>query len=77
LVFFLVEAANKPSLFCAILHCASSAGVVATRGYGSLSLTLKTAYDHVDREALWHHLQHVIGVPPQLLTVIQNMHVFW
>jgi hypothetical protein len=28
----------------------------------------------VDREALWHHLQHVIGVPPQLLTVIQNMY---
>jgi hypothetical protein len=32
------------------------------------------AYDHVDREALWNHLQHVIGVPPQLLTVIQNMY---
>jgi hypothetical protein len=32
------------------------------------------AYDHVDREALWHHLQHVIGVPPQPLTVIQNMY---
>jgi hypothetical protein len=32
----------------------------------------KGAYDHVDREALWHHLQHVIGVP--LLTVIQNMY---
>jgi hypothetical protein len=30
--------------------------------------------DHVDREALWHHLQHVIGVPHRLLTVIQNMH---
>jgi hypothetical protein len=28
----------------------------------------------VDREALWHHLQLVIGVPPQLLTVIQNMY---
>jgi hypothetical protein len=26
------------------------------------------------REALWHHLQHVIGVPPQLLTVTQNMY---
>jgi hypothetical protein len=24
--------------------------------------------------ALWYHLQHVIGVPPQLLTVIQNMY---
>jgi hypothetical protein len=34
----------------------------------------KAAYDHVDREALWHHLQHVIGVLPQLLTVIQNMY---
>jgi hypothetical protein len=39
LVFPLVEAANKPSLFCAILHSANSAGVVATSGYGSLSLT--------------------------------------
>jgi hypothetical protein len=34
----------------------------------------KAAYDHVEREALWHHLQHVIGVPPQLLTVIQDMY---
>jgi hypothetical protein len=48
--------------------------VAAARGYGSLSWTLKAAYDYVDREALWHHLQHVIGVPPQLLTVIQNMY---
>jgi hypothetical protein len=42
---------------------------------------LKAAYDHVDREALWHHLQHVIGVPLQLLTVIQNIflvtHTVW
>jgi hypothetical protein len=37
-------------------------------------IDFKAAYDHVDREALWHHLQHVIGVPPQLLTVIQNMY---
>jgi hypothetical protein len=28
----------------------------------------------VDREALWHHLQHVNGVPSQLLTVIHNMY---
>jgi hypothetical protein len=35
---------------------------------------MKAAYNHVDREALWHHLQHGIGVPPQLLTVIQNMY---
>jgi hypothetical protein len=37
-------------------------------------IDFKAAYDHVDREALWHHLQHVISVPPQLLTVIQNMY---
>jgi hypothetical protein len=37
-------------------------------------IDLKAAYDHVDLEALWHHLQHVIGVPPQLLTVIRNMY---
>jgi hypothetical protein len=34
----------------------------------------KAAYDHVDREALWHHLDHVIGVPSQLLIVILNMY---
>jgi hypothetical protein len=34
----------------------------------------KTAFDHVDREALWHHLLHVIIVPSQLLTVIQIMY---
>jgi hypothetical protein len=33
-----------------------------------------SARDHVDREALWHHLQHVIGAPPQQLTVIQNVY---
>jgi hypothetical protein len=27
----------------------------------------------VDRKAQWHHLQHAIGVPPQLLTVIRNI----
>jgi hypothetical protein len=37
-------------------------------------IDFKAAYDHVDREALRHHLQHVNGVPPQLLTVIQNMY---
>jgi hypothetical protein len=37
-------------------------------------IDLKGAYDHVDREALWHHLQHAIFVPPQLLTVIQSMY---
>jgi hypothetical protein len=37
--FSLVGAANKPCLLCAILHSANSAGVVAIRGYGSLSLT--------------------------------------
>jgi hypothetical protein len=37
-------------------------------------IDFRAACDHVDREALWHHLQHVIGVPPQLLTVIQNMY---
>jgi hypothetical protein len=26
-----------------------------------------------DREALWHHLRHVIGATPQVLTDIQNM----
>jgi hypothetical protein len=72
LVSSLVVAVNKPSLFCAILHSANSAGVVATRGYGSLSLTLKR---HTTMwEALWHHLQHVIDVQSQLLTVIQNMY---
>jgi hypothetical protein len=30
--------------------------------------------DTVAKEALRHHLQHVIGVPSQLLTVIQNMY---
>jgi hypothetical protein len=38
------------------------------------SLTFPTWCERVDREALWHHLQHVIGVPSQLLTVIQNMY---
>jgi hypothetical protein len=33
----------------------------------------KAANDHVDRKALWQNLQHVIDVPPQPLTVIQNM----
>jgi hypothetical protein len=37
-------------------------------------IDFKAAYDHADREALWHHLQHVISVPSQLLTVIQNMY---
>jgi hypothetical protein len=37
-------------------------------------IDFKVAYNHVDREALWHHLQHVIGVPPQLLTVIPIMY---
>jgi hypothetical protein len=41
---------------------------------GIAFIDLTAAYDHVDREALWHHLQHVIGVPLQLLTVIQNMY---
>jgi hypothetical protein len=36
-------------------------------------MTLKR-HTPCDREALWHHLRHVIGVPPQLLTVIENMH---
>jgi hypothetical protein len=40
----------------------------------SRQLHFKAAYDHVDREALWHHLRNIIGVPPQLLNVIQNMY---
>jgi hypothetical protein len=38
------------------------------------SSNIEAPFDHVDREAQWHHLKHVIGVPPQLLTVIQNMY---
>jgi hypothetical protein len=41
LVLSLVVAVNTPSLFCAILHSANSAGVVATSGYESHSLTKK------------------------------------
>jgi hypothetical protein len=36
-------------------------------------IDIKAAYDHVDREALWYRLQHVIGMPSQLLAAIQNM----
>jgi hypothetical protein len=32
------------------------------------------AYDHVDRQALWIHLQGEIGVPEQPLRVIQSMY---
>jgi hypothetical protein len=38
-------------------------------------IDVKAAYDHVDREALWHHLQHDVGAPSQLLNVTRmNMH---
>jgi hypothetical protein len=37
-------------------------------------IDLQAAYDHVNREALWHHRQHATGGPSQLLIVIQNMY---
>jgi hypothetical protein len=70
--YSLVEAANKPSLFCAIFYSANKCWGGSNKRLWIAFIDSKAAYDHVDREALWHHLQHVIGVPPQLLTVIQN-----